>query len=126
MPWDVPTLVALVAPRAICHVNSVDDNINNWLAHEVGIRVGQLIYSWWGKEEWVRMHWRGVSNDYGQTGHDQGREEYEAIYDCGDEYFRGTPGATTWNVSPGKNTWEYDPDEYPLLIDWTVPEAAKE
>jgi len=124
MPWDVSTLVALVAPRAICHVNSVDDNINNWLAHEVGIRVGQLIYSWWGKEDLVRMHWRGVSNDYGQTGHDQGREEYEAIYDCGDEYFYGTPGATTWNVSPGKNTWEYDPDEYPLLIDWTIPGAA--
>ena len=125
MPWDVPTLVALVAPRAICHVNSVDDNINNWLAHEVGIRVGQLIYSWWDKEDLVRMHWRGVSNDYGQTGHDQGREEYEAIYDCGDEYFYGTPGATSWNVSPGKNTWEYDPAEYPLLIDWTIPGAGE-
>ena len=110
----------------LCHVNSVDDKINNWLAHEAGIRVGQLIYSWWGREEIVRMHWRGVSNDYGQVGHDQGREEYEAIYDCGDEYFYGKPGGTSWNVSPGKNAWEYDPDEYPLLIDWTLPEADSE
>jgi len=124
MPWDVPTLVALVAPRVICHVNSVDDNINNWLAHEVGIRAGQLIYRWWGMEDRVRIHWRGVSNEYGQTGHDQGREEYEAIYDCGDEFFHNIPGSTRWNVSPGKNTWEYDPDEYPLLIDWTIPEAG--
>ena len=123
LPWDVATLVALVAPRAICHVNSVDDKINNWLAHEVGIRVGQLVYSWWGKENRVRIHWRGVSNEYGQTGHDQGRDEYEAIYDCGDEYFYGRPGTTVWNVSPGKNTWEYDPDEHPLLIDWTIPET---
>jgi len=67
------------------------------------------------------MHWRGVSNEYGQTGHDQGREEFAAIYDCGDEFFNEKPGATSWNVSPGKNTWEYDPDEYPLLIDWTIP-----
>ncbi len=123
MPWDVATLVALVAPRAICHVNSVDDKINNWLAHEAGIRVAQVIYSWWGQEHLVRMHWRGVSNDYGQTGHDQGREEYEAIYDCGDEIFYDIPGSTKWNVSPGKTTWEYDPDAHPLLIDWTIPGA---
>ena len=125
MPWDVATLVALVAPRAICHVNSVDDKINNWLAHEVGIRVGQLIYSWWDKQDRVRMHWRGVTNDYGQTGHDQGREEYEAIYDCGDEQFYGKSGMTNWNVSPGKTTWEYDPAVYPLLIAWTIPEVNK-
>jgi len=125
MPWDVATLVALVAPRTICHVNSVDDKINNWLAHEAGIRVGQLIYSWWNEEDRVRMHWRGVSNDYGQTGHDQGREEYEAIYDCGDEFFYGKPGTTNWNVSPGKTSWEYDPVEYPLLIDWTTPDIKK-
>ena len=121
LPWDVATLVALVAPRSICHVNSVDDNINNWLAHEVGIRVGQLIYRWWDREDHVRMHWRGVTNAYGQTGHDQGWEEYEAIYDCGDEYFFGKSGATKWNASPGKDTWEYDPEEFPLLIDWTIP-----
>jgi enterochelin esterase-like enzyme len=124
MPWDVSTLVALLAPRAICHVNSVDDKINNRLAHEAGVRVGQDIYSWWDKQDLVRVHWRGVSNDHGQTGHDQGREEYEAIYDCGDEYFYNKPGSTSWNVSPGKNTWEYDPEEYPLLIDWTIPEAV--
>ncbi|MCH7871396.1 MAG: hypothetical protein IID33_06820 [Planctomycetes bacterium] len=63
---------------------------------------------------------------YGIADQVEMREEYEAIYDCSDEYFYGTPGATTWNVSPGKNTWEYDPDEYPLLIDWTIPDADKE
>ena len=124
LPWDVSTLVALVAPRAICHVSSVDDKINNWLAHEVGVRTGQLVHSWWGEDrsKWVRLHWRGVTNEFGQKGHDMGIEEYNAIYDFSDEYFYdSTPGPTSWNVSPGKDTWEYEPAKYPLLIDWQLP-----
>ena len=81
LPWDAATLVALTAPRPLLHLNAVGDGINNGLAHEAGIRAGRLIYGWMGAEKWCRLHWRAHTNRYGQKGHDQGPEEFLAVFD---------------------------------------------
>ena len=122
MPFDSSTMVALVAPRPLLNLNAVADGINNGLAHEAGIRVGMLVYDWWGAGDWSRLHWRDVENEFGQVGHDQGPEEFLAIFDFADEYFFGkSRGPSTFNVAPNSDTWRYDPAMYPLLVDWTVP-----
>jgi pimeloyl-ACP methyl ester carboxylesterase len=122
LPWDAATLVALTAPRPLLNVNAVDDGVNNGLAHEAGIRAGMLIYGWMGAEKWCRLHWRDKTNQYGQKGHDEGPEEFSAIYDYADEFLFSKPrGSSTFNVAPKSDTWRYDPAKFPLLIDWTVP-----
>jgi hypothetical protein len=122
LPWDVTTLTALIAPRPLINVNSTDDGINNGLAHEVGVRSGRKIYAWWGAEDLCRIHWRGVTNQYGQKGHDQGPEEFLAIYDFADEYFFDKPrGPSSFNRAPNSDTWRHDPEKYPLMIDWDIP-----
>jgi len=121
-PWDAATLVALTAPRPLLNLNAVGDGINNGLAHEAGIRAGMLIYGWWGAERWCRLHWRDKTNRYSQKGHDQGPEEFLAIFDYADECFFSKPcGPSTFNVAPKSDTWRYDPTKHPLLIDWQVP-----
>lgn len=122
LPWDVPTLTALVAPRPLLNLSSLEDGLDNWLGHEVGIRSGIAIYEWFGVGQWCRIHWRDATNKYGQKGHDQGPEEFNAIFDYADEYFFGKPrGPSMFNVMPNHTTWHYGPDEYPLLIDWQTP-----
>jgi hypothetical protein len=122
-PWDVATLVALVAPRPLLNVNAVADGINNGLAHEIGVRTGIEIYSWWGKKDWCRLHWRDKENQWNQKGHDQGPEEFLAIFDFADEYFLGKArGPSSYNVAPGTNSWRYDPAEHPIQKNWSVPQ----
>lgn len=122
LPWDAATLVALTAPRPLLNLNAVGDGVNNGLAHEAGIRAGMLIYGWMGAEKWCRLRWRDRTNEYGQKGHDQGPEEFLAIFDYADEFFSGKPrGPGTYNVAPKSDSWRYDPAKYPLLIDWAVP-----
>lgn len=121
MPFDSPTLIALVAPRPLLNLNAVGDGINNGLAHEAGIRAGIRIYEWMDAGNWCRIHWRDTINQYGQTGHDQGPEEYNAVFDYADEYFFNKKGRSSYNSAPGTDTWRYNPDEYPLLIDWEIP-----
>jgi hypothetical protein len=124
-PWDAPTLAALIAPRPLINFNALGDRINNALAHEVGIRAGMEIYGWMGAEDWCRIHWRGSENEYGQKGHDQGPEEFNAIYDYADEYFFGKQrGPSTYNQAPGSDTWTFDPEKYPVLKDWNVPSGG--
>jgi len=123
-PWDAPTLAALIAPRPLINFNALGDRINNALAHEVGVRAGRLIHGWMGAEDLCRIHWRGSENEYGQKGHDQGPEEFNAIYDFADEFFFGKPrGPSTYNQAPGSDTWTFDPEEYPILKDWHVPSS---
>ena len=103
------------------NVNAVGDIFNNALAHEAGF-AAQVIYGWWGAEQLPRLHWRDVENKFGQKGHDQGPEEFLAIFDFADEIFFGKArGPSTYNVAPKSDTWRYDPAKFPLLIDWSVP-----
>ena len=121
LPFDAPTMIALIAPRPLLNLNAIGDGINNGLAHEVGIRAGIMIYEWFGEGNWCRIYWRDLINKYGQEGHDQGPEEYNAIYDFADEYFFRKKGQSRYNVAPNSNNWWYDPSKYPLLIDWSIP-----
>jgi hypothetical protein len=124
-PWDAPTLVALVAPRPLINLNAIGDGINNGLAHEAGIRAGMLIYEWFDAKEGCRIHWRDNENRYGQKGHDQGPEEFLAIFDYADEFFFDKPkGPSTYNRAPDSESWLYDPSMYPLLIDWSAPQTT--
>jgi hypothetical protein len=56
LPWDAPTMVALIAPRPLLQLNAVDDGVNNALAQEAGIRSGKLIYEWMGAGDLCRIH----------------------------------------------------------------------
>ncbi len=124
LPWDVPTLTALIAPRPLLSLNSVGDGFDNWLAHEVGIRSGLAIHNWFSAGQWCRIHWRDTTNKFGQKGHDQGPEEFLAIFDYADEFFFGkSPGPTVFNRMPGFDTWRYDPVKHPLLMNWKVPQT---
>ena len=121
-PWDVPTLSALVAPRPLLVLSSAGDGYDNWLGQEIGTRAGTMIYDWFGVGQWCRIHWRDVENRFGQKGHDEGPEEFLAIFDYADEFFLGKkPNPTRYNVMPGFEAWRYAPAKYPLQIDWTVP-----
>ncbi len=122
LPWDAPTLAALTAPRPLINLNAVGDGVNNALAHEVGVRAGILIYEWMNAGKWCRLHWRDAENEYGQEGHDQGSEEFNAIYDYADEYFfEKARGPSSYNVGPKSDSWIFDPVRYPLLMDWKAP-----
>ena len=121
-PWDVPTLAALIAPRALLSLSALGDGYDNWLAHEAGVRTNLQIYRWFGAERWCRIHWRDHTNAFGQEGHDQGPEEFNAIFDFADEYFLGKPaGQTHFNQGPAAAGWMYDPVLHPLKIDWAAP-----
>jgi len=121
-PWDVPTLIALIAPRPLLSLSALGDGFDNWLAHEAGIRTGLLIYDWFGTARWCRIHWRDHTNAFGQKGHDQGPEEFNAIYDFADEYFFARPpGPTPFNRGPAHDGWMFDPAKHPLKIDWSPP-----
>ena len=118
LPFDASTWFALIAPRPFLSLNARGDKLNNNLGTEAGVRTGIEIYKWFGEEKWCRVHYRqdGI-NAYGQSGHNQGPEEFNVIFDFADEYFFGN------NIStfPGYNEWLYDPEKHPLLIDWFVP-----
>jgi len=105
----------------LLNVNAVGDIFNNALAHEAGF-AAQVIYGWWGAEQLPRLHWRDVENKFGQKGHDQGPEEFLAIFDFADEIFFGKArGPSTYNVAPKSDTWRYDSVKFPLQIDWKAP-----
>jgi hypothetical protein len=117
-------LLALTVPRPVLNLNAVQDKINNGLAHEVGIRAGMRVYGWMGAEKWCRIHWRDQSNKFGQEGHDQGPEEFLALFDFADEYFFGNPkGPSSYNAAPKSDTWRYDPVLHPLQVDWDAPKS---
>jgi len=122
MPWDSPTLIALIAPRPLLSLSSVEDGYDNPLALESGIRAGQKIYRCLAASKWIRVHWRDRTNRFGQKGHDLGPEEFLAIYDMADEYFRNAPpGESRFNRAPGREGWITDPISNPLKLNWQTP-----
>ncbi|WP_229487540.1 alpha/beta hydrolase [Pseudoduganella lutea] len=122
MPWDAPTLAALVAPRPLLSLSSLGDGYDNYLALESGIRADTMIYDWFGAGRWVRVHWRDFENSFGQKGHNLGPEEFLAIYDMADEYFFGkSPGKSNFNRGPGRQGWMTDPIKNPLKLNWSTP-----
>jgi len=107
LPFDAHTLAALIAPRPLLNTNATEDQYNNTLANEVGIRTGQIIYDWMERKKWCRIHWR--PGRHGQT-----EEDWMALFDFADEYFFDKKPTTRFN------NWQYP--NFALPISWKAPE----
>jgi len=106
MPFDAHTLVALVAPRPLLNTNATEDQNNNTLAIEAGIRTGKRVYDWMGLGNHCRLHWRSGL-------HAQQDEDWKALLDFSDEILFKRKGTSKFNH------WVY-PDFDPEL-DWAAP-----
>jgi hypothetical protein len=90
LPFDAHTLVALVAPRPLLNTNATEDQYNNTLSIEAGMRAGGFVYDWLNADDNIRLHWR-------EGRHDQAEADWGALFDFADECFFGKPGATKYN-----------------------------
>ena len=106
LPFDAHTLVALIAPRAVLNTNATEDQFDNTLSIETGIRVGQRVYDWMNRGDWCRLHWRPGT-------HGQFAADWRALLDYCDEYFHGKEGDSVYNQ------WVY-PDFAPPVT-WAIP-----
>ena len=106
LPFDAHTLVALVAPRPLLNTNATEDEYNNTLAVETGMRTGKLVYDWLGVGDRCRLHWRPGK-------HGQRHEDWQALFDFADEVFFDRPGTSRFN------DWVRE-DSSPML-DWSPP-----
>ncbi len=105
-PFDTHTQILLSAPRPYLNVNAIDDEHNNTLGVEAGIRAAREAYRLWGAEDQVRVHWRPGT-------HAQKTEDWNAILDFADEMFHGKPGKSKFNQ------WQYP--GYDLGLTWSAP-----
>ena len=106
MPFDAHTLVSLVAPRPLLNTNATEDQYNNTLAIEAGLRTGKRVYDWMNLGKYCRLHWRSGL-------HAQQDEDWKALLDFSDEILFGRKGTSKFNH------WVY-PDFEPEL-DWSAP-----
>jgi hypothetical protein len=106
LPFDAHTLIALVAPRPLLNTNATDDEYNNTLSIEAGIRTGKLVYDWMQLPDRCRLHWR--PGRHGQT-----EDDWRALLDYADEFFFGRRGTSEFDQ------WVY-PDFTPSLP-WEMP-----
>jgi len=108
LPFDAHTLVALVAPRPLLNTNATEDEYNNTLSIEAGIRTGRIVYDWMQLANQCRLHWRPGK-------HGQMKEDWRALLDFADEVFFGRKGNSKFNK------WVY-PELTPSLP-WEVPKS---
>ncbi|MFC1596989.1 alpha/beta hydrolase family protein [Planctomycetota bacterium] len=97
LPFDAHTLVALVAPRPLLNTNATDDEYNNTLSIEAGIRTGKLVYDWMQFGDRCRLHWR--PGKHGQT-----EDDWRALLDFADEIFFGRKGEVDRDLSRPERT----------------------
>ncbi|MGB0580450.1 MAG: serine hydrolase, partial [Limisphaerales bacterium] len=106
LPFDSHTLVSLIAPRPLLNTNATEDEYNNTLAVEAGVRAGSVVYDWLGREGWARLHWRPGK-------HAQQAEDWSALLDFADEAFFDQRGQSRFD------RWQF-PDYSPPLK-WSKP-----
>lgn len=106
LPFDAHTLVALIAPRPLLNTNATDDEYNNTLSMEAGIRVGKLVFDWMQAEDRCRLHWRPGK-------HGQLEDDWRALLDFADELLFGKMGTSKFNK------WVYP--EFAPSVPWSVP-----
>jgi hypothetical protein len=90
LPFDAHTLVALIAPRPFLNTNAIDDEYNNTLSIEAGLRTGRLVYEWMQLGNRCRLHWRSGR-------HAQRREDWLALFDFSDEFLFGCVHSREFN-----------------------------
>jgi len=106
LPFDSHTLVAMIAPRPLLNTNATEDEYNNTLAVEAGMRAGSIVYDWLGRAGWARLHWRPGK-------HAQQAEDWTALLDFSDEVFKGRKSQSRFD------RWQF-PDYRPPLK-WSRP-----
>jgi len=106
LPFDAHTLVALVAPRPLLNTNATEDEYNNTLSIEAGIRTGRLVYDWMQLEDRCRLHWRPGK-------HGQMEDDWRALLDYADECFFDKRGTSEFNK------WVYP--EFTPPLTWEAP-----
>ncbi len=85
LPYDQHFLAALVAPRALCAVECLDDFYATPLCAQRTFWAAQTVYAWMGAENALGIYFRESG------GHAQGNEDWTALLDFADAYFRGQP-----------------------------------
>lgn len=106
LPFDSHTLIGLIAPRPLLNTNATEDEYNNTLAVEAGMRAGRVVYDWLDRDGWARLHWRPGR-------HAQQEEDWTALLDFADEAFFGKRGTSRFG------RWQF-PDYRPPLS-WSAP-----
>ena len=90
LPFDAHTLVALVAPRPLLNTNATEDQWNNVLSIEAGMRAGGMVYDWMGLGDRCRLHWRPGK-------HGQMEADWRALLDFADEHLFGKTGESRFD-----------------------------
>ena len=114
MPFDAHTAKALVAPRALLNTHARHDYWANPYGTYLTHLAAEPVFRWLGVPEHLAVHWR-------DGGHDQGEEDWLALFDYADLVFFGKPTPRDFNASPFPEA--YDFGGYPLP---KPPDAAPE
>lgn len=106
LPFDAHFGKAAVAPRAYVNAHARQDYWANPYGTELAYRAAEVVYDWMGVADRTGLHWR-------DGGHDQGKEDWGALFDFADLQFFGK-----------KTDRPYDKWTYPdadLPFDWKAP-----
>jgi hypothetical protein len=107
LPFDAHTLVSLIAPRPLLNTNATEDEYNNTLSVEAGLRAGRIVYDWLGRDGWARLHWRPGK-------HAQQEGDWRALLDFTDEVFFGKNGTSRFDQ------WQFP--EFRPPLNWQAPQ----
>ncbi len=83
LPFDVHSLKALVAPRALVTINALDDHMIDPLAMQHTNLAAKVVFDWLGAGDRIGMYFRE------QGDHDQSEEDWLALLDYADLVFFG-------------------------------------
>lgn len=110
LPFDQHFLAALVAPRALCATECLDDQCCTPICAQRSYQASKVVFDWLGASDRIGIHFRR------QGGHAQGPEDWAALLDNADFIFSGRKpeGGRPFNTLPYP--------EAPSGFDWTAPE----
>jgi len=83
LPFDQHFLLALVAPRALCSTEAMDDGCATPICAQRSYQGARMVYDWLGAGGKIGLHVRP------QGGHKQGPEDWAALLDFADLTFFG-------------------------------------
>jgi len=112
LPFDQHFLVALVAPRALCSTEAMDDQYATPICVQRSILAAKVVYHWLGAGDRIVLHMR-------RGRHKQGPEDWAALLDFADLVFFGKKPQSGQEF----NNFPY-PDAKPGFS-WKAPEKSE-
>ena len=100
MPFDAHINKMLIAPRALINMHARHDFWANPYGTYLTHRAAQPIFDAYGKPQHLALHWRNGE-------HNQGVEDWKALYDFCDWIFYQKPLSREYNQNPHP-TYKYD------------------